>query len=461
MPGVELQSDSTVRKGAALNSALGVGFDAVNGMAEVLLLPSLVLAFFVAELTPSYMTIGLVPAVATSIWTLARVPALLLASDRRRHQPWAFAAALTRVGAIAILAIMASRTSPSGLVQSGRPLLVTFFLCLIVFTLAGGFGSVPTSALLRASISADAWPTFIRWRSAWTAGLAIIGALFIARVLGSSALAFPGNFGRLFLVAAVCLIASAVFLFAMREPDARAGTPVPDVPSVQALRHSLRDGRFRRFLAFRVLLSSSAAVDPFLFLYAVTRLGAPPSSIGTYAVAGVLGWVATSPAWLWLERSSGPRAVLQSAAVLRLVAPAIALSMPYIADTPVGRGQLEFGSLARALFALGFFAIGAALAAQSRGNSGYLTPLATWHQQSAYSGITNAVLVIVAFAPVVGGYLIQRFSYEVLFMSAIVVGLAAVFASSWMVEVAPMPRGPIGRTPGTSPSLPGLPPSRT
>src|SRR5215210_6321423 len=141
----------------ALNSILGVAAESVSAAAEVLLLPSLILAFFVAELTPSYATIGLVPAIATGFWTLGRLPAYLLTGSRRRQQPWAFAAALVRAAAVAILAVVTSRTSPTELSQSARPLIITFFLCLIVYSLAGGFGSQPTTALLRSSIPRESW----------------------------------------------------------------------------------------------------------------------------------------------------------------------------------------------------------------------------------------------------------------------------------------------------------------
>ena len=151
MAGAELRRGSSGGRGLTLNALAAVASEAVSGAIDVLLLPSLVLAFFVAELTPSYTTIGLVPAIASGFWTLARLPAHIMTGARRRKKPWAFAAALVRAGAIVIIAVVASRTSPADLTQSARPLLGTFFLCLIVFALAGGFGSVPTLALLRAS----------------------------------------------------------------------------------------------------------------------------------------------------------------------------------------------------------------------------------------------------------------------------------------------------------------------
>src|SRR5215218_6344487 len=106
----------------ALNSIFGVGAQATNAAAEVMLLPSLILAFFVAELTPSYATIGLVPAIATGFWTLGRLPAHLLSQSHRRQQPWAFASAIIRASATGILAVITSRTDPMGLSQSARPL---------------------------------------------------------------------------------------------------------------------------------------------------------------------------------------------------------------------------------------------------------------------------------------------------------------------------------------------------
>lgn len=418
----------------ALNSFLGVAAESVNAAAEVFLLPSLILAFFVAELTPSYATIGLVPAIATGFWTLGRLPAHLLTASRRRQQPWAFAAALVRVAAVAVLAVVTSRTDPVSLSQSARPLILTFFLCLIVFSLAGGFGSLPSTTLLRSSIAGETWGAFVRKRAVWSAILCVLGALVAVRVLGTNALAFPGSYGRLFLVATICLIAVAAFTAAMREP----WTPAPAIAtpgmSPRAWRQPLYDSRYRRFLVFRVLLSATAAIDPFLFLYAVTRLGAPITGIGGYVLMGVLGWVLSAPVWFWIERRSGSRSVLQGATVVRLIAPAIALAMPPLAATVLIRERLPDATFLTTVYGAAFFVIGASLAAQSRANYGYLAALAPRPLLPLYTGMTNTVLAIVAFSPVLGGLIIQRFGYEALFGIAAALGLAAVFAGGWLAD---------------------------
>lgn len=410
-----------------LNTALGLAVESANAAVEVMLMPSLILAFFVAELTPAYTTIGLVPAIAVSFWTLARLPAGLLTNGRRRRQPWAFGAAAARAGAILILAVVAIRTNPNDLALAARPLLGTLFLCLIVYSLAGGFASVPTAALLRASAGGEGWPAFVGRRAIWATVLSLLGGFIVWRVLGANALAFPNSYGRLFLVAAVVLTAVAVFTAAMREPSGGAVRFEPAV-SPRSWRQPFANPRFRRLIVFRGLLAATAAIDPFLFLYAVTRLGVPLSAIGGYALAGVLGWIASAPLWLWLERRSGPRSVLQGAAVVRLVAPAIALVVPQLDG--IAQLQSEGGIDPRLNFLYGaaFFAIGAALAALSRGGFDYQAAVLARPLLPSATLITNAVLAVFAFAPVVGGLMIQRFGYETLFGAAAVLGLAAVFA---------------------------------
>src|SRR5215218_10389201 len=417
----------------ALNSILGVAAESATTAAEVMLLPSVILAFFVAELTPSYATIGLVSAIAIEFWTLGRLPAHLLSQSRRRQQPWSFASAVIRASAIGILAVVTSRMDAGSLSQSAQPLILTVFLCLIAFSLAGGFGGLTGAALLRSSIATETWGSFVRRRAGWSALASVIAALAAARLLGG-ALPFPGGYGRLFLVATFCLVIVAVLTAAMREPWTAVTVSAPNPPP-RVWRQVLQDSRYRRFLLFRVLFSSTAAIDPFLFLYAITRLGAPITKIGDYVILAVLGWVLSAPVWFWVERRSGARTLLQSAAVVRLIAPAIALATPPLAAIGLIQERLSDATALTTTYGAAFFVVGAALAGQSRGNYDYLAALAPHSILPAYTGLTNAILVIVAFSPVLGAIVIERLGYEALFGVAAAIGLVTVFAGGSLAEI--------------------------
>lgn len=445
--------------GSSLNQVLGIAIGAANAVVDVLLLPGLILAFFVAELTPSYVTIGLVPAVGISLWTVARLPASVLTSTARRIRPWAFGASIVRIGAIAVLAVLASRTNPSNLMQSGRPLLIAFFLCFIVYTLASGFSSVLMSAMLDSSIPQLRRARFLRLRAVVSGALAIIAASIVARLLGAGSLDFPGNYGRLFFVAVVCLIAVAVFSATLHEVQPGRATRFT-MPGTRLFAGVVADRRIWRYIVARFLLTSSAAIDPFLFLFVVTRLGMPISSIGQCALAGVLGWIVSSPFWIWLQSRSGPKSLLQGGSVLRLVAPIVALILPSLNSLPDSFDSGSMLGLSRYAILLAFATIGASLAAQVIAHPGYLSRLGDPRHPGAISGVSQTAVVVASFAPVIGGVVIQRYGYESLFAMTIVVGLGAVFASGLLVGIPGKEPRRLGDTAPEHREFPALPAPR-
>jgi hypothetical protein len=110
------------------------------------------------------------------------------------------------------------------------------------------------------------------------------------------------------------------------------------------------------------------------------------------------------------------------------------LATPPLAAIGLVRERLPDAGALTTLYGAAFFVVGAALAAQSRGNYDYLAGLVPHPLLPAFTGLTNTTLALVAFAPVLGGILIERFGYEALFGIAAAVGLLAVFAGGWLVE---------------------------
>jgi hypothetical protein len=85
---------------------------------------------------------------------------------------------------------------------------------------------------------------------------------------------------------------------------------------------------------------------------------------------------------------------------------------------------------------LAFASIGASLAAQSIADSGYLDRLGSPLLSTSISGVSQGAIVLAGFAPVLGGVVIQRYGYEVLFALSIIVGLGAVLSSGMLVGVS-------------------------
>lgn len=429
--GAEIRRFSTDRRGLTLNVFLGIAGAALAALAETLVLPTIVLPYFVGQISYSYTVVGLVPAIGIGLWALARFPAALLVAPQRRKLPWAIGAALIRAAATALLAAVCFRAEEG----AREPLRNAFFICLIAYSLASGFASVPTAAVLVKAIPHDGRELFFRQRNIWGGIGGIVAGLVVAQLLSDAGPAFPRDYALLFLAATVCQTATAFFIATLREPIRVPGTRLPPVGTmVGGMGRALADANYRRFLGFRLLFSLSTLADPFFVIFAVSELAVAPSILGAYVIALVVGRLASTPLWSGLARRYGEKSTLQVAALVRLVAPLLALMLPYVSATDLYRDRVDDNRVLAGLFGVAFLAIGASIAGQARGNYAYLTEVAPSRLRPSYVGLTNVALAVVALASILGGLIIDRSSYRVLFLAATLIGLAAVFVSGALTD---------------------------
>ena len=429
--GAEVRRFSSDRRGLALNVFLGIAGGGLGTLSEALILPNLVLAFLVGQLTDSYTVVGLVPAVGIGLWSLARLPATIHVGPQRRRLPWAVGAALVRAATMALLALVCFRYREGAEAQ----LLRAFFICYVAYSLAAGFASVPTEAVVAKAIPHEGRAMFYRQRGLWGGVMGVIAGLVVAQLLAAAGPVFAPYYARLFLAATVCQTATAFFIATLREPiRLPVARSTAFATTLRAVPQALADSNLRRFLAFRLALSLSTVIDPFLVIFAAARLGVPAAAVGGYVVALIAGRLVSAPLWAALARRQGEKAVLQVAALARLVAPLLALLLPFLTRTDLYRERVDDPRVLAALFGLAFVAIGVATGGQARGNFGYLAEIAPPQLRGAYAGLTNALLTGVAFAPIAGGLILDRSGYDALFLAATVIGLVAIFASGALTD---------------------------
>ena len=161
------------------------------------------------------------------------------------------------------------------------------------------------------------------------AGIGALGALFSGWLLG--AYAFPVNFALTFLLAAIFILISWVFIAMTREPV----QPVP--AEVLAQRGSDRevipeilreDKNFRNYLITRILLSFGNMAAGFLTVSAVERWAVNDSSVGLYTVALLLGQTAGNLLAGFVADHRGHKVALQFGAVALVVTYLLALVAP-------------------------------------------------------------------------------------------------------------------------------------
>ncbi len=375
----------------------------VNG-GEAFFHSALVLAPFLAALGAPTWAIGAIPALRIGGWFL---PQLFVAS-RLAHQPFKLPvyrrSSTVRVIAFAVLTLAV-------FLMGDRPtvLIVVTLAVLGVNAVAGGVGGVPFADVTAKVVPHYRLGTFWVLRNAIGGALALASGVVLARVLDSD-LAFPSDFGVVFLLGSVLLTGAYLAFASMREP---AGKPTLREPMRKMLRRLpavLRSDRsFRRYLRVRFLGLAAMMAEPFYAVYAIERLDAPVSALGSFVIIATFASILVNFAFRKPADRGRNVTVLQVSIAMLAAAPLVAIV------TPVWQG-----------FAL-VFALSAA------GTSGM--GIAAWNllyavspesQRPLYVGVANSVLAAPSLAPIAVGAAIGLIGFTGAFGLAAVAAIAAL-----------------------------------
>jgi hypothetical protein len=409
-------------------------------LAEALLHPTIVLVFFVSELTGSLQTIGLVVTVGMLGWYIPQVLMPWVAGPSSRQMPWALGASLVRAAAVIFLAYTGYRNDASDAER-----LRSFFVCYVAFCVASGFTQTPINELIARGLPGRRLDSMIRNRNLAAGLLAVIAALVARESLGPNGPAFPRNITLLFIAAATAISAATFFIARIREPDVlpRGGT-AGAAPRLAALWRTLLDGAFRRYLLFGVLLAVSTLADTYYVVYARREYDLPPRMIGTFLAIFAAAVLIASPLWSGIARSGGARAALQAASTLRVIAPLSMLFLPYAIESKFYQDRVGNEQVLFYLLAIPFALQGIALRGLAFGNFAYVAAITLPERRAAYHILALSPMLVAAFAPIAGARLIGRWGFERLFLVALLTGFVAILASGLLAQTSSRIRSPVG-----------------
>jgi hypothetical protein len=318
----------------------------------------------------------------------------------------------------------------------------TLLYCYGAYAVASAINLPTTRGLIAASTPTMRAGTIFTNQRLIGAGAAVAAAVVILAALRGEPTGVLDVAGVLIVLAAIAVAAATWFQFMTTLSAVRALHP-----STTPRGHTwsgLGNPALRRLLFYRLVVGLSTIADPFLILYATTELGFELWYIGLalvlYTSAQALGSI-FGPAW---ARRAGPRTLVVLASFSRMFAIVITLTLPSIVETSTYTDRLDDNHPAALAFAIGFGMLGFASYLQGLGSQRYLTDVVPAAERTAATSLVNVVLGAVAFAPLLGAWLIGEYDTQRLLVVTVVVCFVALLVSGLLFDTAPRVVRPAG-----------------
>lgn len=340
----------------------------------------IVLASFAAKLGAPNTVVGLLPsllgagAMVPQVFVAPYVARLSRKIELYRRVAW------LRAGSLWLVVV-----ATFVLGQHPHLLLPVFIFGLAANGLFSGISSLPFWEVIGKTVPMERRAGLFSARSL-VGGLLGFLTGFVVRFILGIPLPFPYTYAIIFTLGALAYGYCWYFFGLIKEPleEGKADRISLALP--------FRDFYFRRFLRVRVLLAVAGMVEPFYAAFAVRQLR-QSGEIGLYLTIFTLSSVLANLLWVQVSRRYGSKALMLVGAGLGTLTPLLALVLP--ADSYWGVFVLQ----------------GSYLAAIGVSTSTYLINLAPDNNRSSYIGLSNTIVGLLSFSPVLGGFLADHIGY--------------------------------------------------
>ncbi len=386
---------------------------------------------FAATLTDNKVLIGAVSAVWTGGWLLPQVLAANYLSNKERKYPLMLKGMAIGRPIFPLFVVWLLL----GGAQFPALTLILFLGMLGYFAATDAFVALTWFDLLGKTMSAQTRGKMIGIGQAVT-GLTAIGAgAWIQWVLSPQGPGYPLNYIYILGLASLSFGLSALAnVFIVEPPEAVSETrPTLRDYLPQLVQLWQGDGAFRRVTITRLLAGLGGLATTFYVVYATDSLHLPQSAIGWFATAATLGGASAGLLLGGAADRWGSHRVIQITCWVEFAIPIFALLC----------ASGIFGASLPLVYPALYFLLGVFESSIMLGFLNFVLEIAPPSQRPTYMGLTNTLAGVMVLIPLVGGFILERTSYPVLFVLAAI----GTLAGATLALTLPNPRPTAETTP--------------
>jgi len=371
--------------------------------------PMTVLPVFLNHFTVSKLVIGLF---STLMNAGSVLPQLLVAhrlETKPRKKPTLVVMIWVRAAIWLVLGVLAYFCPP------GKPIIVLVALLVLLFgfSFAGGVATIPFTDIWGKALPATLRGRFFGHRQLWGGVMAVGAGYAVKLILANPNISFPKNYAFLFLLSFAFIAMSYIALSSVREPPGQVTVRRRRIGVF--LKASLRllweDRNLGLLILTRLAVGFGAFALPFYVLYGKNELHMATEQVGLLVGAQMAGGILSNLLWGQLSDRVGNRIVI-------VLTAATATAVPLL-------GLLSSAVGWRLLIAV-FVLIGFSTSGGGIGFTNYLLEIAPEHLRPTYIALQGTSTGLIIFLPILGGLLIDVYSYQAAFLvtlAALIIGL--------------------------------------
>jgi hypothetical protein len=412
-----MQNQIETRRNFWLGVANGIFFF----LGETLIDPTLVIAAFISRITQSALWVGFAALTLDYAWFLPQLWVSGYLQSQPHKMPLYRLTSIIRAGSWVIL------TASIFIIREPGWLLLVFMGMFSLAAIAAGVGGLSFLEIVSKTIPPHERGMFFAMRLT-IAGVMGVGASAVVQwaLSDQSLLAYPDNFGALFVAATILFFFGWWAFLQVKEPP--DPSILPRASFTEQLRRALHflraDANFRRFLWLRSALMVAGAAVPFYAIYVQRQLGGSLGMIGIYLGAFK---IANLVANLYLGRVSarwGYHRLMQIATGAGLLMTVMVLGLVGVAVTRGISGWAAAWWLAPVFAVNGIRESGLGVSGQS-----LLLEIAPQSERSLYLGFTNTFLGVILLFASLSGVIVETAGFPALLVVTLLAHVAAADAA--------------------------------
>ncbi len=390
--------------------------------------PHTVLPLFVSLLTSSKVLIGSVITIRAFGWFMPQVFIASFTEHWQKRKPIYILGAVLRASSLFILFLFIYFWEK----KMSSLLLVSFFVLYGTACLGAGLGGLPFLDIIGKVITPRHRGKFFSLRLFFGGILAVGGGLLVRYVLAHPIhFPFPRNYALLFFLTFLFTSLGMLLFAFIREPAELPALKQRSSFFVYLKRIGIilrNDKNYSRLFWAIIFLNCGIIALPFYAVYGREVLHFPSETTGVFVVAQMMGAIISALFWGFFSDRYGNKIVVVLSGLVGLSIPCLVILTMLLYKMAIFPGFLL------TIYTIVFVLVGMNLNGLFIGQNNLLLEIAPAGERATYIGVANTAIGLVSLLSLLGGYIIERTSYTVLFFLSLILVLTGILLAFFIVE---------------------------